>query len=161
MRKVWFLLTVLVFLLAGGMVAAEDTSALDVTQYTLDNGLEVILVKDASAPTVATNILFHVGGAYDPAGRSGFAHLFEHLMFEESAHLKTGDIDRLIEQVGGFTNAYTSTERTVYYIPVPAHQLPLALWIEADRLASLVVSEENFENQRSVVIEEYQQRVGN
>jgi len=142
-------------------ITAQDTPALDVTEYQLDNGLEVILVADHSAPTVAVNVTYQVGGANDPQGRSGFAHLFEHLMFEETAHLSTGELDQLVETAGGYLNAYTDTERTVYYTALPAHQLPLALWFEADRLASLVVSEGNVENQRDVVIQEYNLRVAN
>jgi zinc protease len=157
--SLWLMVALALSAVVPGM--AQDAAALNVTEYTLDNGLEVILVEDHSAPTVAVNVLYHVGGANDPVGRGGFAHLFEHMMFEETAHLATGELDRLIETSGGGLNAYTDTERTVYYTALPAHQLPLALWIEADRLASLVVSEENFENQRSVVIEEYQFRVSN
>ncbi len=158
MRK---LLLLMVLLLGAVPVFAQDAPMLDVTEYRLDNGLEVILVKDSSAPTVAVNVTYHVGGANDPAGRSGFAHLFEHMMFEETAHLETGELDSLVETAGGYLNAYTDTERTVYYTALPAHQLPLALWFEADRLASLVVNEENFENQRAVVIEEFNLRVAN
>ncbi|MDX2160370.1 MAG: pitrilysin family protein [bacterium] len=156
------LLTLLTISVTGGLGAlAQEMPALAVTEYTLENGLEVILVEDRSAPTVVVNVTYQVGGANDPAGRSGFAHLFEHLMFEETAHLETGELDNLVETVGGYLNAYTAIERTVYYTALPAHQLPLALWYEADRLASLVVSQDNFENQRAVVIEEYQERVSN
>lgn len=159
MQRRWLLIALLALMILP--IKAQDIPALDVTEYQLDNGLEVILVEDHSAPTVAVNVAYHVGGANDPEGRSGFAHLFEHLMFEETAHLETGELDSLVETAGGYLNAYTDVERTVYYTALPAHQLPLALWFEADRLASLVVSEENFENQRDIVIQEYNFRVAN
>lgn len=159
MHKRWLLLALLALMIIP--IRAQDTPALDVTEYQLDNGLEVILVADHSAPTVAVNMTYKVGGANDPQGRSGFAHLFEHLMFEETAHLAPGELDQLVQIAGGDLNAYTDTERTVYHTALPAHQLPLALWFEADRLVSLVVSEESVENQRDVVIQEYNLRVAN
>src|SRR5262249_47103320 len=113
MHKRWLLLVLLALMIVP--TAAQEIPALDVTKYQLDNGLEVILVADHSAPTVAVNVTYHVGGANDPVGRSGFAHLFEHLMFEETAHLETGELDQLVETAGGYLNAYTDTERTVYY----------------------------------------------
>ncbi|MAS36681.1 MAG: hypothetical protein CL610_21940 [Anaerolineaceae bacterium] len=162
LRKILLIFCSMALLSMGFAAAQEDTSeALDVLEYTLDNGLEVLLVEDHSAPTVAINVWYHVGGANDPEGRSGFAHLFEHMMFEETAHIETGEIDRLITSAGGSLNAYTDTDVTVYYEILPSHQLPLGLWLEADRMASLAVNQANFDNQRAVVIEEYKLRVGN
>lgn len=161
MRRLACLCLALVCFISVGGATAQDELPMPVTQFTLDNGLEVILVEDDSAPTVAVNMLYHVGGAYDPAGRSGFAHLFEHMMFEETAHLASGDIFNLVEATGGSLNAYTDADMTVYYAALPAHQLPLALWIEADRLASLVVDQSNFDNQRAIVNEEYNLRYAN
>lgn len=161
MRKLCTLLLVVLTLLPFTQLAAQDDLPLDVTRFTLDNGLDVILVQDTSAPTVAVNMLYHVGGAYDPPGRSGFAHLFEHMMFEETAHLASGEIFSLVEAAGGTLNAYTDADMTVYHSALPAHQLPLALWIEADRLASLVVNQSNFDNQRAIVNEEYNLRYAN
>jgi len=161
MKKLIFSL-LLILLMSVGIVTAEVDIELDITEYTLDNGLDVILVRDTSAPTAAVTLWYNVGGAHDPEGRSGFAHLFEHMMFQGSAHVEKGQLDTLITAVGGNTpNAYTSTERTVYFQTVPAHQLPLALWVEADRLASLDVTQTNLDNQRAVVIAELQQRVTN
>jgi len=143
-------------------VAESDTdSVLVYERYTLDNGLAVILVEDHTAPVVAVDVWYQVGGANDPAGRSGFAHLFEHMMFQGTANLNKDQFLRLIEDAGGSLNAYTSTDQTVYYETLPSHQLPLGLWLEADRMASLAVTQTNLDNQRAVVIEEYQQRYGN
>ena len=106
LRKILLIFCSMALLSMGFAAAQEDTSeALDVLEYTLDNGLEVLLVEDHSAPTVAINVWYHVGGANDPEGRSGFAHLFEHMMFEETAHIETGEIDRLITSAGGSLNA--------------------------------------------------------
>src|SRR5437867_2551845 len=106
---------------------AQESPHLNITSYTLDNGLKVILVQKRTAPTVAVDVWFQVGGAYDPPGRSGFAHLFEHMMFEGSANVPKGDFDKLSAAVGGENNAYTSVEHTGYYHIVPSQQLPLAL----------------------------------
>ncbi|MBC7811961.1 MAG: insulinase family protein, partial [Burkholderiales bacterium] len=163
-RSVLLLCLLTLFSLSGYVItqAQDDETSLDVIEYTLANGLEVILVEDHSAPTVAVDIWYRVGGANDPAGRSGFAHLFEHMMFQGSAHIGKGELDSLIEAVGGnIPNAYTDAEQTAYFQIVPSQQLPLALWVEADRMASLAVNQTNFDNQRAVVIEEYQLRVGN
>ncbi len=161
MRPYSTVLLALLLLFPFSLTAAQDELPLDVVEFTLDNGLHVILVEDHTAPTVAVNMLYHVGGANDPQGRSGFAHLFEHMMFEETAHLASGEIFSLVEASGGTLNAYTDADMTVYYSALPAHQLPLALWIEADRLASLVVDQGNFDNQRAIVNEEYNLRYAN
>jgi zinc protease len=138
-----------------------DDYMLDLEDYTLDNGLRVILAKDDSAPVVAVNLTYHVGGANDPEGRSGFAHLFEHMMFYGSAHVKRGEFDKYLTQIGAEFNAYTADDKTVYYTTAPANQLPLVLWLESDRMASLLVDQTAFETERQVVIEEYNQRVAN
>ncbi len=153
-------LLMLLLLALGGYSLAADQQ-LDLQQYVLDNGLEVILVRDASAPTVAVNIWYRVGGANDPQGKSGFAHLFEHIMFEGSPHLPDGGMDQLLEAVGGSLNAFTGTDVTGYYQTLPSHQLPLALWLEADRMGGLAVTQENLDNQRAIVIEELQLRYDN
>ena len=156
-RWLWILLLILV----SSITFAQVDQELDIEQYTLDNGLEVILVRDTSAPTVAVNLWYEVGGANDPEGKSGFAHLFEHLMFEGSANLPEGGIDDLITNAGGRNNAYTNIDYTAYWQSVPSHQLPLALWVEADRMAGLPVTQTNLDNQRAIVIEELQLRVTN
>ncbi|RMF80453.1 MAG: insulinase family protein [Chloroflexi bacterium] len=141
-------------------VIETRVGALTMFQYTLGNGLEVILVEDHSAPTVAVDVWYDVGGAKDPEGRGGFAHLFEHMMFQGSAHLDKLEHGELVEQAGGRLNAYTAQEITAYWDALPSHQLPLGLWLEAERLSSLAVTTENLNNQRAVVIQEFQQRVG-
>ena len=156
-RLVFLILCLLTF---GGTSLAADQQ-LDVQHYTLDNGLEVILVRDTTAPTVAVDIWFRVGSANDPAGKSGFAHLFEHMMFEGSPHVPGGTMDQLLERVGGSSNAFAGSDITGYYDTVPSHQLPLALWIEADRMGGLNVTQESLDNQRAIVIEELQLRYDN
>ena len=155
-----FLLLV-VLLLVSGLTFAETEQSLDLEHYWLDNGLEVILVRDTTAPTVAVDIWYKVGSANDPEGKSGFAHLFEHMMFEGSPHIPNNGIDALLEPVGGSSNAYVGKDYTVYFETVPSHQLPLALWVEADRMGGLDVTQENLDNQRAIVIEELQRSYDN
>jgi zinc protease len=127
--------------------------------HTLPNGLRVLLVSDRRVPSVAINVAYRVGGKDDPPGRSGFAHLFEHLMFKGTARTATETMDRLTEDVGGFNNAFTTEDITNYYEVVPSNHLERLLWAEADRLASLTVNEANFATERDVVIGEYDQRI--
>jgi len=158
--------TILGTVLVSGPALAQDAAApdeqitLDYENYTLDNGLEVILVEDHSAPVVAVDLWYHVGGANDPEGRSGFAHLFEHTMFQGTANLDKDALLRLVDDAGGDYNAYTAIDRTAYHETLPAHQLPLGLWLEADRMASLAITQTNLDNQRAVVIQEYEQNYG-
>jgi zinc protease len=112
---------------------------LKVERYTLPNGLEVVLQRDTHLPTVSTNLMYHVGAADEVAGRTGFAHLFEHVMFEGSGHVKEGLIDTLIEPFGAHNNAYTSFDVTDYqFTDLPSDQLELALWLDADRMGFLL-----------------------
>jgi zinc protease len=126
-------------------------------QKTLPNGLRVLSAVDHSSPTVAIQVWYHVGSKDDPAGRSGFAHLFEHIMFKATKNMKSEMMDRLTEDVGGFNNAFTNPDVTVYYEVVPSNYLETLLWAEADRLSGLTVDEPNFKSERSVVQEEYRQ----
>lgn len=158
MKRLVFLMLCLLTICGASLAADQE---LDLQHYVLDNGLEVILVRDTTAPTVAVDIWFRVGSANDPAGKSGFAHLFEHLMFEGSPHVPSGEMDQLLERVGGSSNAFASSDITGYYDTVPSHQLPLALWIEADRMGGLAVTQESLDNQRAIVIEELQLRYDN
>ena len=132
---------------------------LQFTHRTLANGLEVYASTNHSTPTVAINVWYHVGSKDDPAGRSGFAHLFEHIMFKGTRHTKPETMDRLTEDVGGFNNAYTADDVTVYHEVVPANHLERLLWAEADRMASLNIDEKNFHSEREVVKQEYLQSV--
>ncbi len=141
-------------------LAAQVDPGLDFEAFTLENGLKVILVEDHSAPVVAVDVWYRVGGANDPVGRSGFAHLFEHMMFQGTANLTKDELLRLVRDAGGRYNANTGRDHTVFYEYLPSHQVPLALWLEADRMASLLVTQTNLDNQRAVVIQEYQQNYG-
>jgi zinc protease len=157
MRRILLLLV----LMLGIGVAAQDEDVLDLETYALENGLEVILVRDDSAPTVAVSLLYRVGSADDPEGKNGFAHLFEHVMFQGSANVEPGQFDQLLELRGAQINAFVSNDFTVYYETLPSNQLPLALWLEADRMASLAVTQAALESERSIVFNEYYERVGN
>ncbi|HVG38302.1 MAG TPA: pitrilysin family protein [Pyrinomonadaceae bacterium] len=127
------------------------------TARTLANGLKVYAVEDHSSPTVAIQMWYHVGSKDDPEGRSGFAHLFEHIMFKSTKNMKSEMLDRLTEDVGGSNNAFTADDVTVYYETVPANYLETLLWAEAERLGSLVVDDANFKSERDVVKEEFRQ----
>jgi len=128
-------------------------------QRTLPNGLQVIGIEDHTSPTVAVQVWYHVGSKDDPAGRSGFAHLFEHLMFKSTKHLQAEQFDRLTEDVGGHNNASTNDDYTNYYEAVPSNHLQRLLWAEAERMANLSVNAGNFKSERAVVEEELRQRV--
>ena len=133
--------------------------ALRLGQRTLANGLQVVSIPDAAAATVAVQVWFRVGGKDDPPGRSGFAHLFEHMMFKSTRHMASETFDRLTEDVGGNNNAYTAEDVTVYQSEVPTNHLERLLWAEAERMAYLTVDQANFDSERDVVKEELRQRV--
>src|ERR1041385_2069841 len=124
-------------------------------QRTLANGLTVISAQERSSPTVAIQVWYKVGSKDDPDKRSGFAHLFEHLMFKSSKNMKDEMMDRLTEDVGGWNNASTSDDVTNYYEVVPSNYLETLLWAEADRMGSLNVNDKNFPSERDVVKEEF------
>src|SRR3990172_4098179 len=133
-------------------------------QYQVDslpNGLRVILSEDHSTPVVSVDVWYHVGSRNEQAGRSGFAHLFEHMMFQGSRHVGKGQHFQLVERAGGDLNGTTNEDHTAYYQELPSNRLNLALWLEADRMRSLAITEENFENQRQAVKEERRLRVDN
>ena len=134
---------------------------LDVKRTKLDNGLRVVMLVDHTSPTVAVDVVYDVGGRNEERGRSGFAHLFEHMMFQGSANVPRGDHFRLVTSHGGTLNGTTNEDRTNYFEMLPSSELALGLWLEADRMKSLDVSQKNFENQRAVVKEEYRMRVEN
>lgn len=135
--------------------------ALEVERLKLPNGLRVVLNPDKSAPTAAVCVTYDVGSRNEVEGRSGFAHLFEHMMFQGSRNLPKGGHFTLVSNRGGSLNGTTSSDRTNYYQVVPSNALQTMLWLEADRMKSLAVTQENFENQRKVVQEEYRMRVSN
>ncbi len=127
---------------------------LKLEQYTLDNGLRVILNQDNAAPVVAMAVYYDVGSRNEREGRTGFAHLFEHMMFQGSENVKKAEHFQYVSNAGGTMNGTTNTERTNYFEALPANQLPLGLWLESDRMRSLAVTQENLDNQRSAVQEE-------
>ena len=153
------------FLLAlGGLfsaVAAAQTPRIEFTEYKLDNGLQVILHQDKSTPIVAVSIMYRVGGADSFEGRTGFAHFFEHLLFEGSENIDRGEIDDYVQRAGGALNANTSNDRTYYYEILPSNQLALGLWIESERLLHAKVQNKGIETQREVVKEERRERMDN
>src|SRR4051812_39751548 len=128
-------------------------------QRTLANGLKVLTSRDPGTPNVTVQVWYGVGSKDDPQGRSGFAHLFEHMMFKATRDLPAESIDRMTEDVGGMNNASTYDDFTNYYEVVPANHLERLLWVESERLGSLVVDETTFKSERDVVKEELRQRV--
>ena len=134
---------------------------LAIESHTLDNGLQVVLAPDTSRPVVNVQVWYRVGSKDERKGRTGFAHLFEHMMFRGSANVGPEEHMRLIREAGGTVNAYTDFDRTVYWQTVPSNHLDRVLWLEADRMASLVVNEENFKKEREVVKEERRLRIEN
>ncbi|HXK61875.1 MAG TPA: pitrilysin family protein, partial [Acidobacteriota bacterium] len=134
---------------------------IEFTEHKLPNGLRVILYRDNRVPLVHVSLHYRVGSSYEQRGRSGLAHLFEHLMFEGSENVAKNEHGRLLDAAGGSWNASTSKDRTNYYSTVPSNYLDLALWLEADRMRSVRITPENFENQRQTVIEEKKQSYDN
>ncbi|MGZ7081025.1 MAG: M16 family metallopeptidase, partial [Thermoanaerobaculia bacterium] len=114
---------------------------------TLGNGLEVYSIRDNSTPTVAIHVWYHVGSKNDPDHRSGFAHLFEHIMFKSTKNMPSEMMDRLTEDVGGYNNATTQEDATIYYEVVPSNYLETLLWAEGERMGSLTVDEKNFQSE--------------
>jgi zinc protease len=129
--------------------------------FSLPNGLRVIYSEDHSTPIVSVDVWYNTGSRNERPGRSGFAHLFEHMMFEGSAHVKKGEHFQRISRAGGSENGSTAEDRTNYYETVPSNRLNLALWLEADRMRALAMTEENFHNQRETVKEERRLRIDN
>src|SRR5258706_7912270 len=134
---------------------------LEIEEYSLANGLRVVLNLDSSIPVVSIAVYYNVGSRNEREGRTGFAHLFEHMMFQGSENVPKAGHFQHIMKAGGTMNGTTSSERTNYYETLPASQLPLALWLESDRMRSLSVTQENLDNQRSAVQEEKRLRYDN
>lgn len=130
-------------------------------EFNLSNGLHVILHQDGTLPVTAINLWYHVGSKNEHEGESGFAHLFEHMMFQGSENVAANMHFHHVQSAGGTLNASTSFDRTNYYETLPSHQLELGLWLESDRMSSLAVTEQTLETQRNVVIEERRSRYDN
>jgi len=153
-------------LIFGGIIAITSFHSLaqkkiEFVEYDLPNGLHVILHEEHATPIVAVSILYHVGSKNEKTDRTGFAHFFEHLLFEGSANIERGQYDKYVEGNGGALNANTSQDRTFYYELLPSNQLELGLWLESERLLHAKVDNKGIETQRSVVKEEKRQRVDN
>lgn len=160
-RKIFasFAALALCALTLAGARAQTRMPRVDFKERTLANGIRVLSAVDKSSPTVAIQVWYKVGSKDDPDGRSGFAHLFEHIMFKSTKNMKSEMMDRLTEDVGGNNNAFTADDVTVYYEVVPSNYLETLLWAEADRMGSLNVDDPNFKSERDVVKEEFRSRV--
>ena len=130
-------------------------------EYDLPNGLHVILHQDNSAPVVTTSVMYHVGAKDEAAGRTGFAHFFEHLLFEGTKNIKRGEWFKIVSSNGGSNNANTSPDRTYYYETFPSNNEQLGLWMEAERLRHPVINQIGVDTQREVVKEEKRLRMDN
>ncbi|WP_462252788.1 M16 family metallopeptidase [Ekhidna sp.] len=156
MRNTLYLICAFVVL---GAFAQEKR--IDFEEYDLDNGLHVILHQDNSTPIVNVSVLYHVGSKNEPEGRTGFAHFFEHLMFEGSPNIPRGEFFKIIESAGGQLNANTSNDRTFYYETLPSHQLELGLYMESERMLHATIDSAGVATQKEVVKEEKRQRIDN
>jgi zinc protease len=142
-------------------LSAMGQRKIDFTEYDLSNGIHVILHQDKTTPIVAVSVLYHVGSKNENPERTGFAHFFEHLLFEGSTNIGRGEYSEIVEKNGGALNANTSQDRTYYYEILPSNQLELGLWLESERMLHAKVDNIGIETQRSVVKEEKRQRIDN
>lgn len=142
-------------------VPALAQNKIDFKEFTLDNGLHVIMHQDNSTPIVITSVLYHVGSKNENPERTGFAHFFEHLMFEGTENIERGEYMKMIESRGGTLNAYTSNDVTFYFETLPSNELELALYMESERMLHAKVDEKGVETSREIVKEEYRQRYEN
>lgn len=149
----------LCLLMAFGAIAQKKE--IEFTEFDLDNGMHVILHQDNSTPIVVVSVMYHVGSKNENPERTGFAHFFEHLLFEGSKNIERGQFDKYITNAGGVNNANTSNDRTYYYEILPSNQLKLGLWLESERLMHAQIQEIGVETQREVVKEEKRQRYDN
>jgi zinc protease len=163
MNRLNVLILSLALLVAPALSAQQPTISVPYTRFVLPNGLNVILHEDHSTPMVAVNLWYHVGSGREKPGRTGFAHLFEHIMFEGSEHVAEGKFDVWLEAAGGSNNGSTSNDRTNYYEVVPSNALELALFLESDRMGYLLgaMSPETVDGQRDVVKNERRQGLEN
>jgi predicted Zn-dependent peptidase len=140
---------------------AQDTGRIQLDTFVLGNGLRVVLAPDHSTQVVAVNVWYNVGARNEQVGRTGFAHLFEHMMFQGSGHVAKGGHMSMVEQAGGQLNGSTADDRTNYWEVLPSNRYNMGLWLEADRMKSLAITQTNFENQRETVKEERRLRIDN
>ncbi len=151
----------LIFLLLPAGILMAQGNKINFVEYDLPNGLHVILHQNSSVPVVAVTILYHVGSKNESSDRTGFAHFFEHLMFEGSDNIPRGEFDKYVQSAGGVNNANTTQDRTFYYELFPSNQLELGLWLESERLLHLRIDSTGVETQRKVVKEERSLRYDN
>src|SRR5688572_5745037 len=163
LRPLAAVLVALAALVAADPAARASTRPpkLNYTMTTLPNGLKVVFLEDHSTPIVHTEIWYHVGSKNERPGRTGFAHLFEHMMFKGSKNVEPEGHPSWISSIGGQSNAYTDEDATVFWQTTPVQYLPLVLWLEADRMATLRIDESVFKTEREVVKEERRMRVEN
>lgn len=161
MRVKAVVIAALMGIVVAGQSRAQDAPPLKFETFVLDNGMTFIVHEDHSTPIAAVNVWFDVGSANEEPGRSGFAHLFEHMLFEETEQLSPGDFKRYILGAGGTYNGTTNQDRTAYYETLPSNRLNLAFWLESERMANLRVTQDNFDRERQVVKEERRMRVDN
>ena len=157
----WLPALVTAVCLAPAPTRAQEPAPIVLETYSLPNGLKVILAPDRTTQVVAVDVWYDVGSRNETRGRTGFAHLFEHMMFQGSANVKKAEHFQLVERAGGNMNGSTSEDRTNYYEVLPSNRLNLGLWLEADRMRSLAITDSNFTNQREAVKEERRLRVDN
>src|SRR5438128_8771273 len=141
--------------------AAVRPPQLSVATHTTANGLQVVMVEDQAAPVINLQVWYHVGSKDEKPGRTGFAHLFEHLMFKGSAHVPPEQHSRIVEAVGGFANAYTNDDVTVYWETFPSNFLERVIWLEADRMGSLIVAGPDLQSDRARLQQDRRLRVEN
>jgi len=151
---------ILCFLISAGSTFAQE-GRIKFEEYDLENGLHVILHQDNSTPIVTVSVLYHVGSKNEPEGRTGFAHFFEHLMFEGSENIDRGEFDKYITNAGGVNNANTTFDRTYYYDLLPSNQLELGLWLESERMLHAKIDSTGIATQKEVVKEEKRLRIDN
>ncbi|UKJ08696.1 M16 family metallopeptidase [Solitalea lacus] len=144
-----------------GFSSSIYAQKVEFTEYDLDNGLHVILHKDNSAPVVTVSVMYHVGSKNEVVGRTGFAHFFEHLLFEGSDNIKRGEFMKIVSQAGGQNNANTTQDRTYYYEVLPSNELETGLWLESERMFHPVINDIGVKTQNEVVKEEKRLRVDN
>ncbi len=154
MKIKFVLLALLMAVLTASSVSSQK---IEFTEYTLDNGLHVILNQDQTTPNIVVNIMYHVGAKNEHPDRTGFAHFFEHLMFEGTEHIGRGEFSEIVEAAGGSLNAYTSFDVTNYFIMLPSNQLELGLWMESERMLHPVIDSIGIATQKDVVTEEMKQ----
>lgn len=153
--------TLILFLMFAVIGASAQERRIDFVEYDLENGLHVILHQDNSTPIVNVSVLYHVGSKNEPDGRTGFAHFFEHLMFEGSPNIPRGEFFKIIQNAGGQLNANTSFDRTFYYETLPSHQLELGLYMESERMLHAKIDSTGVATQKEVVKEEKRTRIDN